>query len=66
MKRILKENPQLQSILEIEMSSAIDDVIQLIHELFEPYDPMPFGLEQEWFIEYAGKQFQARMEKLLV
>lgn len=66
LKRILKENPQLQNILEIEMSSAIDDVIQLIHELFEPYNPMPFGLEQEWFIEYAGKQFQARMEKLLV
>jgi len=66
LKRILKENPQLQNILEIEMPNAIDDVIQLIHELFEPYDPMPFGLEQEWFIEYAGKQFQARMEKLLV
>lgn len=65
LKRILKENPQLQNILEDEMPVAIDDVIQLIHELFEPYNPMPFGLEQDWFIEYAGKQFQARMEKLL-
>ena len=65
LQRILKENPHLQKILEDEMPDAIDDVIQLINELFEPYDPMPFGLEQEWFIKYAGKQFQARMEKLL-
>ena len=65
LQRILTENPHLQNILEDEMPDAIEDVIQLINELFEPYDPMPFGLEKEWFIEYAGKQFQARMQKLL-
>jgi len=65
LKRILDEYPHLKKILEDELPGAIDDVIELINELFEPYDPMPFGLQQDWFIEYAGKQFQARMEKLL-
>ncbi len=62
--RLLDENPDLREPFENELESLLDDATNVIHELFEPYDLVPFGLEKEWFLNYAIKQFQHRLNKI--
>jgi len=63
-QRILNENPNLMEIAENELTTLLDDATNIIHEIFEPYETIPFNLEKEWFLNYAIKQFQMRVEKL--
>ncbi len=62
--RILDENPDLKGFAEDELATLLNDTTNIIHEIFEPYDEVPFGLEKEWFLNFAIKQFQARIEKI--
>lgn len=62
--RLLNENPKLKMDLEKHLEEYINDATNIIHEIFEPYEMVPFGLEKEWFLEFALKQFQHRIEKL--
>lgn len=62
--RILEENPDLKNFAEEELTTLLDDTTNIIHEIFEPYDVVPFGLKKEWFLNYAIKQFQARVSKI--
>lgn len=62
--RILEENPDLKEAAIEELTTLLDDATNVIHEIFEPYDEIPFNLEKEWFLNYAIKQFQLRVGKL--
>lgn len=62
--RLLEENPDLQEPFEKLLETLLDDATNVIHELFEPYDVMPFGLDKEWFLNFAIIQFQNRMRKV--
>lgn len=62
--RILDENPDLQETARDELTTLLDDATNIIHEIFEPYDEIPFNLNKEWFLNYAIKQFQMRVNKL--
>jgi ribonucleotide reductase beta subunit family protein with ferritin-like domain/putative sterol carrier protein len=62
--RLLNENPDLKDKFEDELEELLNDATNIIHEIFEPYDNVPFGLDKEWFLEYAIKQFQNRMNKI--
>lgn len=62
--RIVDGKPDLKMELENHLEEYLNDATNIIHEIFEPYEVVPFGLEKEWFLEYALKQFQHRMEKL--
>ena len=62
--RILDENPQLKETAEDLLTTLLNDATNIIHEIFEPYDVIPFNLEKEWFLNYAIKQFQMRIDKL--
>ena len=62
--RILEENRDLHSSFENLLDELLTDATNIIHEIFDRYDTVPFGLEEEWFLDYAIKQFQHRMEKL--
>ncbi len=62
--RLIRDHPKLKSDLENHLEELLNNATNIIHEIFEPYDVVPFGLEKEWFLEYALKQFQHRMEKL--
>ena len=62
--RLLEENGDLREPFENELESLLDDATNVIHEIFEPYDVVPFGLEKEWFLNYAIKQFQKRMNAI--
>lgn len=62
--RLINDHPGLNIELENHLEEYLNDATNIIHEIFEPYDIVPFGLDKEWFLEYALKQFQHRMEKL--
>lgn len=62
--RLLEENPDSHQYLEDELEELLNDATNIIHEIFEPYDVVPFGLDKEWFLNYAIKQFQLRVRKL--
>ena len=63
--RILNENSELRSFVEDEIEELLNDATNIIHEIFERYgDEVPFGLDKEWFLDYAVRQFQFRMDAL--
>ncbi len=62
--RLLSENPDLIELFELELETLLTDATNIIHEIFEPYEVVPFGLKKEWFLDFAIKQFQNRLEKL--
>lgn len=62
--RLLEENPDLKPAFESTIEELLTDATNIIHEIFERYDVIPFGLEKEWFLDYSIKQFQYRMQKL--
>ncbi|MDZ7754922.1 R2-like ligand-binding oxidase [Rhodohalobacter sp.] len=62
--RILDENPEYKETAEDLLTTLLNDTTNIIHEIFEPYDVIPFNLEKEWFLNYAIKQFQLRIDKL--
>ena len=62
--RLLDDNPDCRKPFENHLEELLDDATNVIHEIFEPYDVVPFGLEKEWFLNYAIKQFQQRIDKL--
>jgi ribonucleotide reductase beta subunit family protein with ferritin-like domain/putative sterol carrier protein len=62
--RLLSEDPGLRVDFEKHLEEGLNDATNIIHEIFEPYEQVPFGLEKEWFLDYAIRQFQYRMKKL--
>lgn len=62
--RILEENPEERISFENHLEDLLNDVTNIIHEIFEPYNEVPFGLEKEWFLDYAIRQYQNRIYKL--
>lgn len=62
--RLLEENPECREPFENHLEEMLDDATNIIHEIFEPYDVVPFGLKKEWFLDIAIKQFQHRLQKI--
>jgi ribonucleoside-diphosphate reductase beta chain len=63
--RLLAEHPSLTGYLEEELGILLGDATNIVHEIFDRYgDEVPFGLNREWFLNYAVKQFQNRIQKL--
>ena len=46
------------------MSELLGPAIGVIEEIFGFYDPMPFELTPDLFIDFAMSQFQSRMDRL--
>lgn len=65
LSRLIKDNGQdVWQAIEERMSELLGPAIGVIDELFECYDPMPFGLTPDVFIDFAMSQFQSRMDHL--
>lgn len=62
--RLLDENPVLGEELEDLLEELLYDATNIIHEIFSQYQSVPFGLEKEWFLNHAIRQFQNRIAKL--
>ncbi len=50
--------------VEGHLNRLIDPAIGVIREVFEPYDPVPFGLDLEEFLDYGMSQFRRRCDRL--
>ncbi len=50
--------------IEAKMNEMIVHALGVVNEMFETYEVMPFGLQQDEFIEYALGQFQKRLLRI--
>lgn len=62
--RLVAENPDLWDVAEAKMNELLMPAIGVINEAFEPYDPVPFGLDIDEFVTYAMMQFQKRLARI--
>lgn len=62
--RIIAEHPHLWDFAEQTMNELLMPAVGVIHEIFAQYNPVPFGLDVDDFINYAMMQFQKRMGRI--
>lgn len=63
-RRLIDENPDLMSVFQSRMAALMPLAMASITELFACYDPMPFGLKEEDFVQFAMDQFGKRMRRI--
>lgn len=64
LSRLVAEDAGLWDVLETEMNALLPAALGVIGDVFAQYDPVPFGLVQEDFIDYGLSQFQKRVTRL--
>lgn len=65
LSRLVAEHGEpLWQVVERRMGELLTPALGIIHETFEPYDEMPFGLELEDFTDFAMTQFQRRLARI--
>lgn len=62
--RLLSADPSLWDLVEEELNRLLPAALGVIGELFERYDPVPFDLSPDLFVDFALSQFQKRVERL--
>ncbi len=63
-RRLIEENPPLMGVFQSRMAELMPLAMASITELFACYDPMPFGLKEEDFVQFAMDQFGKRMRRI--
>lgn len=61
---VADHGPPLWQVVEGRMSELLGTALGVISEIFERYDPMPFDLTPDVFVEFALGQFQKRMDRI--
>ncbi len=64
LSRLLVENDDLWPVLETTMNELLLPAIGVIGDAFAQYDPIPFGLVESDFIDFALLQYQKRVDRL--
>lgn len=64
LSRLVSADPDLWSTLDERMNALLPAAVGVIGDIFNTYDPMPFGLQADEFVEYATDQFSKRYERL--
>lgn len=62
--RLMAADPTLWDVVEATMNDLLMPALAVVGDVFEQYDPMPFGLQQDDFIDYATNQFNKRIERI--
>ena len=62
--RLIAEDASLMKVFQARMAALMPLAMASITELFACYDPMPFGLKEEDFVQYAMDQFGKRMRRI--
>lgn len=62
--RLVAEHPDLLDVAQAKMNELLVPAIGVINELLAEYDPVPFGLSADSFVNYAMMQFQKRMSRV--
>jgi ribonucleoside-diphosphate reductase beta chain len=64
LSRLIAANPELWPALENHMNTLLAPAVGVISDIFALYDPAPFGLREDDFVEYAMDQFSKRFERI--
>ncbi|MBK7219085.1 MAG: R2-like ligand-binding oxidase [Candidatus Promineofilum sp.] len=64
LSRLVAEDAALWEVLEEQMNALLPAALGVIGDVFAAYDPVPFGLVEEDFIDYGLAQFQKRVGRL--
>ena len=64
LSRLIVHDKGLWSILEENMNSLLAPAMSVIGEIFAAYDPMPFGLITNDYLNYALDQFTRRFSSI--
>ncbi len=64
LSRLLAADPALWQTIEAKMNELLPFAIGVIGDAFAAYEPIPFGLVYDDFVNYAITQFQRRVERL--
>jgi ribonucleoside-diphosphate reductase beta chain len=64
LSRLIAEHPDLWDLLEMRMNELFVPAVGVIADIFDCYDPMPFGLVAGDFANFAISQFNKRYERL--
>lgn len=64
LNRLIETDPVLWTVLEETINDLFLPALGIISDALAPYDPVPFGLSEDMFIDYATTQFQKRIERL--
>jgi ribonucleoside-diphosphate reductase beta chain len=62
--RLVAEDDSLWQIVEDTMNELLIPGLGVIGDAFSNYDPIPFGLVETDFVDYAMSQFQKRIERV--
>lgn len=62
--RLIAEHPQLWETAEATMNTLLVPALGVVGEVFALYDPVPFDLQLEEFMNYATMQFGKRFARL--
>lgn len=62
--RLIAADDNLWQMAEDQMNELLPGALDIIGDVFECYDPVPFGLEVADFTDYALSQFAKRMNRL--
>jgi ribonucleoside-diphosphate reductase beta chain len=62
--RLVADHPELWNIAQAKMNELLMPALGVIQEAFAPYNPVPFGLNIEEFVNFAVMQFQKRMMRI--
>ena len=64
LSRLVAAQPDLWPTLEAKMNELLMPAVGVVSDIFSAYDPMPFGLVEEDFVNYAMDQFSKRFERI--
>jgi ribonucleoside-diphosphate reductase beta chain len=62
--RLVQADPGLWPAIEAWMEELLPVALGVVEETFAPYDPMPFGLDLDEFVDYAVGQYGKRIARI--
>ncbi|MEW5986574.1 MAG: R2-like ligand-binding oxidase [Chloroflexota bacterium] len=62
--RLVAADDSLWAVVEETVNELVTPALGIIGDAFACYDPIPFGLQEEEFINYALDQFQKRIGRI--
>lgn len=61
---VAEHGDEVWEAIDRRMNELLPLALGMINEIFEPYDPAPFGLDINKFVGYATSQFQKRYQRV--
>lgn len=64
LSRLMAEDPSLWDVVEETMNELLAPALGVVSENFKYYNPVPFGLKESDFTDFAMLQFSKRLERV--